>query len=104
MEYTLNLDAKEIKIVPASTTEEILQNVRTIILTQLGTVPMYREFGTDNDLIDTPLNVAQNKFLANIAKAILRFEPRAKLKRIRWLKSDAADGELKPLITVEIKE
>lgn len=102
MDYTLNLSAREIKIIPDSTVEEILQNVRTIILTELGSVPMHREFGTDNDLIDAPLPVAQNKLTANIAKAILKWEPRARLKKIRWQKSDAADGQLKPLITISI--
>lgn len=104
MDYTLNLSAREIKIIPDSTVEEILQNVRTIILTELGSVPMYREFGTDNDLIDAPLPVAQNKLVKNIAAAIMKFEPRARLKKIRWLKSDAADGQLKPLITISIQE
>ena len=103
-EYLLDLSAKEIKIVPANVVEEVLQNVRCIVLTTLGSCVMYREFGTDNDLIDTPINVAQNKFLANIAKAILKFEPRAKLKKIRWQRSDAADGILKPLITISIQE
>lgn len=102
MDYTLNLSAREIKIIPETEEEEILQNVRTIILTELGSVPMFREFGTDNNLIDQPLAVAQNKLTANIAKAILKWEPRARLKKIRWQKSDAADGQLKPLITISI--
>lgn len=104
MDYTLNLNATEIKIIPDSTVEEILQNVRTIVLTALGTVPMYREFGVDNNLIDQPLPVAQNKMAGKIAAAIMKYEPRARLKKIRWQQSDAADGQLKPLITIQIRE
>lgn len=102
MIYDINLAASEIKVLPDSQEQEILQNIRTILLTQVGSVPLYREFGVNADMLDAPLNIAQNRFTAEVAKAIARWEPRAKLKGIVWQESAAVEGKLEPLISVEI--
>ena len=41
-----------VKIIPESEIEEILQNIKTILSTYKGTVPLMRDFGIDPNLID----------------------------------------------------
>ena len=48
-EYEITADASSINFAPASTTAEIIQNVRTILATRKGDVPLDREFGLSWD-------------------------------------------------------
>ena len=45
----------EVNLSPANKYEEILQNVRTILATPVGSVPLDRDFGVDMRFIDRPL-------------------------------------------------
>ena len=53
MKYKVTLDEK-INFAPDSEVEEILQNIRTILSTRIGTVPLDRDFGTTWEHIDKP--------------------------------------------------
>ena len=48
---------ENIVIFPASEMEEIIQNIKTILTTLQGSVPLDREFGIDPSVIDKPVNV-----------------------------------------------
>lgn len=89
-------------ICPSSGFEEIIQNVRCILLTAKGSCFMYRDFGTDTELIDKPLNVAKNRFLAEVVKQVAKYESRARVKSIRWT-GDGPDGILKPTVILEVQ-
>ena len=97
----INLAETSWKLIPSSTAEEILQNVKCLLLTAKGTCWNYRDFGIDVELIDKPLPVAKNKFLSEVVRAVAKFEPRAKVKKIRWT-GDAAAGQLNPILEVEL--
>ena len=88
-----------IKLQPASELEEIFQNVRTIVTTVKGTVPLDREFGISVELIDAPMN-RQARLIAEVAEAIEKYEPRARLRRIEFVGNE--NGELNPTLTLEI--
>ena len=90
-----------INLMPASELEEICQNVRTIVTTIKGTVPLDREFGISADILDAPMN-QQSRLVAEVAEAIEKFEPRARLRRIEFTGNE--NGELNPTLTLEIKE
>ena len=100
MRYTFSLE-KGIKLMPRNTVEEIIQNVRTIVTTIKGTVPLDREFGISADILDAPMN-QQSRLVAEVAEAIEKFEPRARLLRIEFTGNE--NGELNPTLTLEIKE
>ena len=89
----------EIKFAP-SEREEIMQNVRTIIMTMKKSIPMFREFGIGN-ILDQPINIVQARITSQVADAIKRYEPRAKLISIDY-NSNIIDGELNPIITIEV--
>ena len=102
MEYELFLDATDIKIIPASEVQEILQNVQTILLTEKYSVPLDRPFGVDGRIVDAPINQT-SRITAQVATAIRTYEPRARLKKINF-SGDATQGQVISSVVVEIVE
>lgn len=95
----------EISFSPSSTTQEIIQNVRTIITTTKGSVPLDRDFGIDNTVIDKPLPIAQALISRDIVAAVKKYEPRATVKKVEFTDgSGAIDGILRPIVRIEINE
>ena len=93
-----NLNA--VNFAPANELEEIVQNLRTILNTAVGTVPLDRDFGVPVDLTDKPMPIAQARLTAQIVKAVRRYEPRAAVKRVTY--TGDADGRLVPKLEVDI--
>ena len=98
----MKLDASDIKIIPSSEIEEILQSVLMILLTEKYTVPMDREFGVDARFIDAPVN-RQSQLTAAVAQAIRTFEPRARLKKVNF-GGDMVAGQIISSVSIEIVE
>lgn len=84
---------------------EILQNVRTIVGTRKGTVPLDRDFGISWEHVDKPLPVVEMLMRAEIVEAVEKYEPRAKVTKVEF--SGAADefsnGQVSPIVTIAIK-
>lgn len=105
MNYVVSL-SNAVNFAPQNEVEEILQNVRTILTTRLGSVPLHRDFGTSWEHIDKPITVAQMLIQAEIIDAIEEFEPRAKVVSVEF-ENDTADfmeGILKPRVIISIGE
>ena len=93
----------EIKILPENELEEIIQNVKTILATVQGTVPLDREFGVDKKILDLPIGIARAKISAAVVVAVNKFEPRVKVRRVFYdSESDLLDGKLTPAVEVEL--
>lgn len=104
-EYVVSTLDGEISFAPSTTVQEIIQNVRTIITTVKGSVPLDREFGIDGSIVDKPLPVAQAMVSRDVVSAIKRYEPRAKVKKVEYSDSTGAiDGILRPLVRIEIND
>ena len=56
--YVVSL-TKSVNFHPETETEEILQNIRTILATRIGTVPLHRALGITWEHIDKPYPVAK---------------------------------------------
>ena len=91
---------QSVDFAPATETEEIAQNIRTILTTMKGTVPLDRDFGLSAALTDLPINLAQARFAAEIVKAIKNYEPRADVKKVTF--QGDSGGTLIPCLEVEI--
>ncbi len=63
--------------------EEVVQNVRFLLATAPGTVPLSRAMGTPQDVIDTPMSAAAARLQADVIRAVRTYEPRVKVKRVR---------------------
>lgn len=91
-----------IELITSSEAAEIVQNVKTLLLTRKGEVPLDRELGLSAEIIDKPLNIAQARFIAEAAGAIRKYEPRARLKEAVF-SGATADGRLDVRIRIDIK-
>lgn len=98
MQYQFNIK-EGINLAPRNEAEEIMQNVSLIVTTIKGTVPLDREFGISADIVDAPMT-RQSQLIGEIAAAIEKFEPRARLRKIEFTAS--ADGKLEPHLTIEV--
>lgn len=105
MLYQVSL-SNNVDFAPQSEAAEIAQNVRTILRTRLGSVPLFRDFGITWEHIDKPLPVAKSLMLAAIIDAVEEFEPRAKVRSVEFEEDsdDAAQGILKPKVIISIGE
>ena len=92
----------EIKILPENEFEEIMQNVKTILSTVKGTVPLDREFGIDKKILDLPIGIAQAAITAAVVVAVNKFEPRVKVRRVFYSGSNSMEGKLTPSVEVTI--
>lgn len=91
---------------PETTAAEIVQNIRTILSTRVGTVPLHRDFGISWEHVDKPYPVAKQLMMVEIIEAVEKFEPRAKVESVEFDESveDAIEGLTKPRVIVSIEE
>ena len=96
-------------VIGARGLEEITQNVRVILTTLAGELPLDRAFAGPGEYIDAPVNAVRRRELAAWVEAIERYEPRVRCVRIDFAASDAAasdagDGVLHPVAVIRIRE
>lgn len=87
---------------PATELDEILQNVRFILGTFAGTVPLARGMGTAADAVDAPASKARALLMTSVLRAIQRNEPRARVVEIYVDDVDALNGQLSPRVRIAI--
>jgi len=80
---------------------EVMQNVRTLLTTRRGTVPMDRDFGISFDFLDSPINKTRAMAEQEIFLQLKKYEPRAILKQIIW-DGSVIEGQLFPKVRVEV--
>ena len=94
-------DTNDFSWQPTTEAEEIIQNVRTILTTRRGSVPLDRAFGIDTVLIDLPVTAIKGRLTKEIIEAVERFEPRVEVKEVKFA-GDAAEGAVYPVVKVVI--
>lgn len=87
---------------PGSLQAEVLQNVRTILATRVGTVPLDRNFGVNWDYLDKPMPVAQARIQQEVIAKIRRYEPRAVVVSVGVEPDNAVEGQLRPRVRIRI--
>ena len=98
-------DAQPVVIAPENLAEEVAQNVRMIITTPKGSVPLDRDFGLDFSVVDRPMPMARALMEVDIVSQVGRYEPRAKVIKVDWLQDDAAamDGRATPQVLIDVE-
>lgn len=102
-DYTVGIDGA-VDFAPKNEVAEILQNVRTILNTRIGSVPLDRELGISWEHLDKPMHIAKTQMMVDVIDALERHEPRVRVKEVRFDESDAVEGVLKPVVVVSIGE
>lgn len=91
----------EITFAPHSIEEEVIQNIRTILTTRRGSVPLDRDFGLDTSIIDQPVNRIRALLTTDIIETVERYEPRAEVTAVDF-SGDGVEGVIVPRVKVVI--
>lgn len=93
-----------VNFAPSSIAAEIVQNVRTILTTRRGDVPLDRDFGLTWEHIDKPVNVAEVLMRSEIIDVLERYEPRCRVLSVTFPadSQDPQEGILGPKVIIEI--
>lgn len=103
--YILDFEKeKDYLLTPATLAEEVLQNVRFIVKTRKGSVPLFRDFGVDWGFLDRPIAEARLMAIPDIISEIQAREPRAEIVDISYKGTNAEDGKIKLKLTIRVKE
>ncbi|KEQ22301.1 GPW/gp25 family protein [Paenibacillus tyrfis] len=102
MEYTVSTQSTGV-IFGATGLQAIIQNVRTILTTVQGTVPLDRGFGIDIVDIDTPIEVARALLSGRIIDAVRKYEPRVEVVSVNFL-AEEGEGRLLPVVKIRLRE
>ena len=84
--------------------EGLAQEIRMLLATRKGSVPLDRDFGLSWDYVDMPMSEAMPYMVAEIGRQLERYVPRIRVRDISFSSDDAVDGRLIPRVTVEIRE
>ncbi len=95
---------EKISLIEPDRVKSIIQNVSIILRTIAGTVPLYREFGVDRDMLDRPLPVAKAMMTTRVREAVERFEPRVIVRSVTCQEDSSVPGRLIPTVEVEIED
>ena len=82
----------------------LAQEIRMVLATRKGSVPLDRDFGLSWDHVDRPMGEAMQYMVAEIGQQLERYVPRIRVRDISFSSNDAVDGQLIPRVTVEIRE
>lgn len=86
---------------------QLAQELRTLLITSKGSVPLDRDFGVSWNLIDSPLPEAKQLLISDIASQIERYIPRLHFKSIEFPdpgQEKTIEGMLQYKVTVTIRE
>lgn len=79
--------------------KEIVRNIHTLLLTPIGTCPLYRDFGLDVSYLDFPPDVAKGLFTVATIEAVEKWEPRVQVKDVTF-EADGTEGKLKAKVVL----
>ena len=103
MELTVDMAQPSAVEVGATGLRGLAQEIRTVLGTAKGSVPLDRNFGLSWDTVDLPMPQALPLLVSDIAEAI---ERNVRIKDVQFGNgvADTEDGRLLPIVTVEIRE
>lgn len=105
MEFVVDTGKRAAIVVGATGVAEIVQNVRTILTTPKGSVPLDREFGLTWTVLDRPLPEAKAAYTGEAVTQIQKYEPRVKILSVSFRAdtSGAMQGRLYPVVRITIR-
>ncbi len=80
------------------------QEIRMLLATRKGSVPLDRDYGLTWEYLDLPLPEAMPWMIAEIATQLEKYVPRIRVRSVEFRSDDPAEGILQQTVTVEIRE
>lgn len=107
MELTVDSAPSRV-VLGAAGLNALAQEIRMVLATRRGSVPLDRNFGLDWNPVDMPLSAAGLRLVADVARTVEKYVPRVRVLEVRFQvpdsPSDAADGRLAPVVRVAVRE
>ncbi len=91
-------------IIGATGLEGLEQEIRVVLATRKGSVPLDRDFGISWDFVDLPMSEAMPRMIAEMGCQLEKYVPRIRVRDIAFSSDNAMEGHLQPVVTVEIRE
>lgn len=104
MEFVVISAPAEVNFSPTQE-EEILQNIKFILTTIIGSVPLDRRFGMNAVFLDRPTEMAKAMFASDVYEKIHQYEPRATVLEINYEErksGDTSEGRVYAAVKVDI--
>ncbi len=95
-------DVSSLSFDESDTVKSVLQNIRIILSTPKGTVPLYRDFGINMEFLDLPAPAAEAYLRTEIRESVELWEPRARVTGVEFDQEKLAEGRLGATVEVEI--
>lgn len=83
----------------------LAQEIRTVLTTRKGSVPLDRDFGLDWSFVDAPLPEVQPRYVGEVARQVEKYVPRVQVLEVSFKSTvpNAAEGKLYPVVRVAIR-
>lgn len=81
--------------------EELLQNLRVLYTTAIGTVPFDREFGLNMDFLDMPMDIAKGRLTQQYIEKTREYEPRVIVQEVKF-ETDTGEGIVIPKVVINV--
>jgi phage baseplate assembly protein W len=91
----VNLNATTVTGAPS----DISETIKNIITTPKGTVALDRNFGTDPNILDQPVNLIEGLLMVEIIRQIKLYEPRVNVIEVTFEMDE--NNNLIPKVSVE---
>ncbi|MFW5433696.1 lysozyme [Paenibacillus apiarius] len=104
MIYSVDMrEQSAIDFAPADLVTEVSQNIRAILSTYAGSVPLARNIGLNHEILDEPIQLVKARLSSEIIAAVLEQEQRAAVTEV-IIFEDAASGRLDPFVKFVLAE
>jgi len=109
MPRLLTIDMLQPRAVEVGATgiRQLAQEIRTLLATCKGSVPLDRDFGVSWNVIDSPLPEARQLLISEVAAQLEKYIPRIQFKGIEFLDpgiENSVEGQMPYRVTVAIRE
>lgn len=105
MEFSVDASLPVTIVVGATGLVQLMQEIRTVLSTRKGSVPLDRDFGLDWSILDSPMNAIKPRYVADVARQVEKYVPRVKVVEVRFIPGgDAVDGIAHPVVRVSIRQ
>ena len=107
MDLTVSLTKPLDVEIGATGLRQLAQEIKTLLITRKGSVPLDRDFGIDWSLVDKPIPIAKQYMVSEIALQLEKYVPRVKFKQIEFPETTiekSVDGFMPMNVIVEIRE
>ncbi len=102
--FEVDMRKKQGILIGATGLDGLEQEIRMLLATRKGSVPLDRDYGLTWEYVDLPMPEAMPYMIAEIASQLEKYVPRIKVRDIMFKSDDPVEGILQPTVTVEIRE